>query len=121
MAAAMVRFDNDMVLNVEVSFSLNVEKPFGKIEFFGTKSGAKIDPELSIYSEMNGYMVDITPAHETKLSFTGLFEREIRHFIDCVEGKAECIAPAADGVEIMKILDAVYKSAETKKEVIIGG
>lgn len=119
MAAAMVRFDNGMVLNVEVSFSLNVQKPFGTIELFGTKAGAKIDPKLSIFSEQNGYLVDIIPAHETKLSFSGLFEKEIKHFVDCIDGKAECIAPAQDGVEIMKILDAIYLSAETKKEVII--
>ncbi len=120
MAAAMIRFDNDMVLNVEVSFSLNVEKPVGSIELFGTKGGAKIDPELSIFTERNGYLVDLIPAHETALSFDGLFENEIKHFIDCIIGETECISPAQDGVDLMKILDAIYESAESKKEVRIG-
>jgi predicted dehydrogenase len=119
MAAAMIRFDNGMVLNIEVSFSLNVGKNVGTIEIFGTKAGAKIDPELSIYSERNGYLVDITPAHKTALEFNGLFENEIKHFVDCILEKTECIAPAEDGIEIMNILDAIYESAATKKEVMI--
>lgn len=119
MAAAMIRFDNGMILNVEVSFSLNAEKPTGKIELFGTKAGAKIDPELSIFTDKNGYLVNLIPAHETAFSFKGLFEREIKHFVDCIDGKTTCIAPAQDGIEIMKILDAIYESAETKSEVKI--
>ena len=119
MAAAMIRFEGGMVMNLEVSFSLNTEKDFGSIELFGTKSGAKVDPELKMFTEKNGYLIDIIPAHETALSFEGLFEKEIRHFVDCVKGKAECISTAKDGIEVMKIIDAVYKSAETKKEVLI--
>ncbi len=119
MAAAMIRFDNGMVLNLEVSFSLNVEKDHGSIELFGTKAGAKIDPELKIYGEQNGYLVDIIPAHDTALSFDGLFENEINHFVSCVKGDAQCISTAQDGIEIMRIIDAIYESAAIKKEVLI--
>ena len=55
----------------------------------------------------------------TELSFDGLFDREINHYIDCICGKAECIAPAEDGVTMMKILDALYESARTGHEVLI--
>ena len=121
MAAAMIRFENGMVMNLETSFSLNTEKDFGSIELFGTKSGAKIDPELRMFSEKNGYLTNIIPAHKTALSFDGLFEKEVRHFVDCVKGEAECISTAKDGIEVMKIIDAVYESAETKREVLIKG
>ncbi len=120
LASAMVRFDNGAVLSIEAAFSLNIKKDEGKIEFFGTKGGAKLDPELELYGEVNGYMTDMTLAStQTALSFDGLFENEINHYIDCVEGRAECIAPAEDGVVLMKILDAVYESAKTGHEVII--
>ena len=45
------RFDNGAVLSIEASFSLNIEKDEGKIELFGTKAGAKLDPELTLYSQ----------------------------------------------------------------------
>ncbi len=119
LAVAMIRFDNGAVLNVETSFSLNMKKDVGNIELFGTKSGAKLDPKLEFYSEMNNYLVDITPAHDTALSFTGLFENEIAHFVDCVVNGTECASPAEDGVELMKIIDAVYESAKTGREVLL--
>jgi predicted dehydrogenase len=119
LAVAMIKFDNGAVLSVETSFSLNIKQDSGNIELFGTKSGAKLDPKLEFYSEMNDYLVNVTPAHDTALSFTGLFENEIAHFIDCVANGTECISTAEDGVEIMKILDAVYESSRTGKEVVL--
>lgn len=118
-ATAMVRFDNDSVLQIDASFSLNQEKDTGTLQFFGTKGGAKLDPELSIYSEMNHYMTNVQLAYPTALSFSGLFQNEIDHFIDCIRNGTPCCNPAEDGVILMKILDAVYKSAETGHEVII--
>lgn len=120
LASALVRFDNGAVLSVEAAFSLNLKKDEGKIELFGTKGGAKFDPSLELYSEMNGYMTDMTLSGiETALSFDGLFENEINHYIDCIEGRATCIAPAEDGVTLMKILDGIYESARTGHEVIL--
>ncbi len=119
MAVAMIRFDNRAVLQVETSFSLNTKKDQGSIELFGSKSGAKLDPKLEFYSEMNNYLVDVTPAHDTALSFDGLFENEISHFVECISKGTSCISTAADGIEIMRIIDAVYESARTRREVIL--
>ncbi len=119
LATALIRYDNGAVLSVEASFSLNLKQDEGKLEFFGTKGGAKLDPELELYGEMNGYMTDMTLAAKTALSFDGLFENEINHFIDCIENGTKCIAPAEDGVTLMKILDAIYESAATGHEVMI--
>jgi len=125
LATAMVRFDNGAILTVECSFDLNIKKGCGDITLFGTKSGVTVSPEVSFISEQAGYMVDVSPAGSSSLSFEGLFENEISHFVDCViAAKAgtpiECRSPAEDGVILMDILDAVYKSAETGHEVIIG-
>ena len=43
----------------------------------------------------------------------------MKNFVDSVECKAECLAPAEDGVELMRILDAIYLSAKTGKSVDI--
>lgn len=120
LATALIRFDNGMVLSVEAAFSLNIKEDKGEIELFGTKAGAKIKPELEIFGENNHYLTNMTFAAPTALEFNGLFENEINHYIDCITNNAEsCKAPAEDGIELMKILDAVYESAETGHEVII--
>lgn len=119
LASAMIRYDNGTVISVEAAFSLNIKKSEGKIELFGTKAGAKMDPELEIYTELNGYMADVQLKTPTALSFDGLFENEINHFVDCVINGTQCKSPAEDGITIMQILDAVYESARTGHEVLI--
>ncbi len=119
LASAMIRFDNGSVLSVEASFSLNLKKDQGRIELFGTKGGAKIDPELEMYTEINGYMADVNLTTPTALSFDGLFANEINHFVDCIRDGVECKAPAGDGIQIMTILESVYESARTGHEVVL--
>lgn len=107
------------MLQIEASFSLNIEKDEGVLQFFGTKAGAKLDPELTIYSEMNDYMTNVKLSIPTALSFEGLFENEVNHFVECVRTGKPCRNPAEDGVTLMKILTGIYKSAATGHEVII--
>lgn len=120
LATALIRYDNGAVLSVEASFSLNIKKDQGRIEFFGTKGGAKLEPELEMYTEINDYLADVTLDAKTALDFNGLFQNEINHYISCIKsGSTDCLSPADDGIEIMKILMAIYKSAETGHEVIL--
>lgn len=120
LASAMIRYDNGAVLQIEASFSLNIKKDEGVIQLFGDKGGVKLDPEFELFTEMNDYLADVRLARSTALSFDGLFQREVDHFIDCVQNGTPCRAPAEDGIEIMRILDAVYESARTGHEVILG-
>ena len=119
LASALIRFDNGATLSVEASFSLNIKKPEGKIEFFGTKGGACLNPELEIYTEINDYLADVTLDAKTALSFDGLFANEINHYVSCIKGETQCISTADDGIVIMEILDAIYESAKTGHEVIL--
>ncbi len=120
LATALIRYDNGAVLSVEASFSLNIKKDQGRIEFFGTKGGAKLEPELEMYTEINDYLADVTLDAKTALEFNGLFQNEINHYLSCIKNKTlNCLSPADDGIEIMKILMAIYESAETGHEVIL--
>ncbi len=119
-ATALIRYDNGAVVQVEVSFSLNVEKESGIIELFGTKGGAKIDPELKLFSEANGYMTNTTLEAKTAMNMGVIFQNEINHFVDCIQNGTQCKSPAEDGITLMEILDAIFESARTGHEVIIG-
>lgn len=116
-ATAMIRYDNGAVVHVDASFSLNIKEDIGRIELYGTKAGAVLSPELEIFTELGGHMVNIDLETPTALSFQGLFDNEIRHFIKCVRNGEPCRNPAEDGVTIMRILDAIYESAKTGHEV----
>ncbi len=119
LAVAMIRFDNGALMTVETSFSLNIKQNKGSVELFGTKGGAKLMPELEIYTDNCGHLIDIGFNEPTALSFSSLFQKEIDHFIDCVRGTAHCRAPMEDGVTLMTILDAIYESAKIGHEIIL--
>ena len=74
---------------------------------------------MHLFSVQNGYLVNTDFDIRTSLDFSGLFANEINHFVDCVLTGAPCKSPAKDGVDIMRILDAVYESARTGHEVVL--
>ena len=120
LACAMIRFDNGATLSIETSFSLNKKNDEGKIELFGSKGGVCINPDLEIYTEMNDYLVDVNLRAPSSMgTMEDIFSKEINHFVDCVKGNCECENPAQDGVELMKILNAIYESARSGHEVIL--
>jgi predicted dehydrogenase len=45
----------------------------------------------------------------------------MRHFRECILGKAKPIIGAREGVQLMQMLDGIYKSSETGKSVEIKG
>lgn len=121
LASAMIRFDNGATLHVETSYSLNIEEgQGGGIQLFGTKAGAKVDKKLKLITEANNYLANLEIEEGISLDFELIFQNEINHFVDSIQGKVNCISPAQDGIEIMKILSAAYKSAETGHEVVLG-
>ena len=121
-ASAMVRFEGGAVLQVEVSFNAHIEKNELSLELLGEKGGLTVEPELKLHTVQNDMLTDIKPVYTApKDAFAAFFSRELAHFVACVRGEEkECLNPAEDGIELMKILDAIYKSAEIGGEVKIG-
>ncbi len=118
-ASAMIRFDNGCVLSIEVSFTLHTANEKLYCELFGTKAGAEIAPDFKIAGTMDGYNIDITPVYsEDKNQFQSMFDRQVAHFTECALKGEKSISPIDDGVELMKILDGIYESARTGREVI---
>ena len=60
-----------------------------------------------------GAIVDITPGFPNRVGH----EMEIRHFVDCLVNGETPISTGEHGLEVVRILDAIYKSAATGKEV----
>ena len=112
LATAMIRFDNGATLAVDTSFNLHIREDRNIVEIFGTKGGARLAPELEIYGEANGYLTNTT-LDQKLTDFSGMFQNEIDHFVDCLLTGAPCRSPAEDGLALMRILDAAYESART--------
>jgi predicted dehydrogenase len=119
LASALIRFDNGSTLALEVSWALNFEER-EKIymELSGTRGGLSNitydykDTTTCIFREEDGAMVKTVP-----LKYPQTFQNAQAHFVDCILNDHEPVAGADDGVEIMRLLDAIYESARRGREV----
>lgn len=119
-AVALIKFDNGMTLSFETSWVLNCKENHNYLDIYGDKAGAQMEPALEFYEERDDYFVDVKPRIEPRSDmFQEAFEQEIAHFVDCIANETPCINSGADGVEIMKILDAIYESSRSGHEAII--
>ena len=114
-AAGFIRFDNGASIILESSFAANIGEDKMNVSLMGTKGGAETHP-LKMFSEDRGTLFDITPVH---LLNQNAYEAEIRGFYDAIQNDTEPPVTAEQALNVMKILDAIYKSSDDGKEVII--
>ncbi|MCL5674879.1 MAG: Gfo/Idh/MocA family oxidoreductase [Candidatus Omnitrophica bacterium] len=116
LASGFVQFKNGGSLFIEASWAGNSETGL-KISLFGTKSGAQYSssdtPPLKIFSEMDGVLTDISPV----LANVDSYLEEAKHFVECIRKDKEPITSPKEIITVAKIIEALYKSAETKKPV----
>lgn len=115
LATGFIRFDNGGTLQIEFSWASNVEEEMNFVELRGTKAGLSYKQgEAKIFTEVEGTLVDLLP----KLPKDGNGHKEhLHHFIDCIQGRANPLNSPEDGVDMIKILSAIYESARTGSEV----
>jgi len=117
-ASALIRYENGAVTHLETSYDINGED-IAKRQLFGTKGGMDLSNGVKIYGEYNGFLADIDVKTTNYKEAGNYFDLEMAHFVDCVKNGTPCRAKAEDGIQVMKILDAIYESARTGHEVIL--
>jgi predicted dehydrogenase len=117
-AFAMLRFSQDLVLTIEVGWSLLLEKDFTYFNIFGNKGAALLNP-IQIHREMHGHLVNVTPSLQEKDFHRASFQLLVDLFVDAIVKGIDCPIKCEDGLLINQIIDAFYQSANTKKEVTI--
>jgi predicted dehydrogenase len=117
---ALVRFENGASLFVEASYSLHAVRDSIGVSVFGDRGGAELEPELAIATEKYGSVVNVTPQISSpSFELERGFANEIGNFVDAIQGRAASVAPVAHGVEITRILEGIYASAEAGREIEI--
>jgi predicted dehydrogenase len=110
---AYLTFANGAALTVEASWAVNgIQDDAMKIELFGTKGGASLDP-LFVFKESNLIPVEST----LKIDSNDYYQEEIAHFIECVQTRKQPVSDASQGYEIMKMLDAIRCSSDSNDVV----
>jgi predicted dehydrogenase len=118
-AFALIRFADGRSLQVESSWVLVQEQDQMSVHLYGTEGGARVDD----------YHLDLFTVGEqsrvrTSLSLRGglpAFTAQSANFVRAVRGEEPPRTPAAHGVQVMALIDAIYRSAKEGREVALNG
>ena len=118
-SVGLIRLKGNKLINFEVSWSLFSEKDDLYLDVFGTHGTAHLNP-LRAYKLRNGIKVDYSPFSSTTVSknlYKKSYENELKHFIGTVNGNLGITSSIDSAVHRMRLLEALYESANTNAEV----
>lgn len=121
LAIAIIRLENEASIFMEASWATKSEWPEEMYtQLFGTRAGVEqrnVDGscnfEVKLFEEKGDKVVIEKPTIKCKE------DSPQAHFVDCIRRDIQPTASGEHGLEVMKILDAIYKSSRMKKEVRI--
>jgi len=117
-AGALIRFENGASLLLETSYSLHATNDHLSVAVYGDKGGAELEPHLRIVTEKHNTVLNIEPQIDNStFNFDEGFAKEISHFVKMCTRDAADIAPVEHGLEMMRILEAVYESSRLGREI----
>ncbi len=130
MAVGMLKFEDGQTILLEASWASRIKRERVYSTVMGTEAGASLErvfaidgvddtaiDTLELYTQEQGEAVDREVKLEPDLEMGR--HTSVQHFVDCLVEGEEPISPGTDGLRIMKILDAMYESAETGEAVDI--
>ena len=115
-AAALVRFAGGAALSLEVSWLLNMhEQEKCSVWLHGTDGGASW-PNLKLNHVRQGLLIDSSVAHD---GTSDGHKNELAAFRDAILTGGPSPVPAEQSLTVARIIEALYESAETGREVTL--
>jgi predicted dehydrogenase len=112
-AVAFVRLRGGVSLVLKTCWAANIGTEEWNCSLWGTDGGCRLSPPAVFRQEFDS-LVDITPAKLPEV--VGHYE-EIRLFVEAIRKDLPSPIPPEEPVTAQRILDAIYQSSRTGKEV----
>ena len=113
LAIGQIRFANGAIMQIEAAFAAHIkENEIHEFSAMGTKGGCEF-PSGTIFTDQNNTMVNVTPAFLDGRGdeWNVLFTKKLQNWVNgCLKG-TELDASGEDGLNVQRILNAVYDSA----------
>lgn len=123
LAVAMVRFATGATLTIQTSWA-GYGAPEDRLRLFGRQGGAEIDlsyhdaeRRLRLFTDLHDHPVEITP--DLRGPAVSPHERQVANFVDSILQDQEPLVTPQQGLLVIQIVENVYRSAETGREVIL--
>ena len=117
---SFIRFDNSKLINIETSWALPVEKDLFQLSVYGSKGSVTSTP-LHLYKKVENQIIDLKPTLSESPShlFKKSYLNELKSFIGAVRGLNPIFSSGEQAVERLRVIEAMYKSADSNNEVKI--
>ena len=113
---ALLRLKSGRSVSLEVSWAAfhRVDSREHGIDLLGTQAGLSLFPAQLSRNGASGY--ESTLLNEAKVPYS---EDRVHHFVSCVLDGKPSLVPAGESLKVQQILDAIYASAQTGREVTL--
>jgi predicted dehydrogenase len=117
-ATGLVKFQNGMTLELNVSWVLHQEQENrNNIQLYGTEAGADLIPVKVFRSGKNAGEYEVVKPENVQVPHR--YENRQANWLDAILGKDKPICTVEQALVVQKILDGVYESSASGKEVRI--
>jgi glucose-fructose oxidoreductase len=114
--AAVLRFENDRVAAFVTSFNA---ADVGSYRIVGTKGDIRLDPAYE-YAEGLGYVLTVDGKKQRKrVGKRDQFAPQLLYFSDCILNDRDPEPSGTEGLQDVRVVEALYKSAKTSRAVKI--
>ena len=104
-ANALLKFENGMSVQLEVNFAAHLEEEVVLTELYGTKGGVSRRNGEVRFFETSGNLTTTTRLQ----NYTGIVKTSQEHFVQAVLQNTKVPITPAQGAEVVRILDAIYR------------
>ena len=114
-AAGMIRCEGGITINLEVSWALHNRQESQWCQIYGDEGGGEWGQNTGIFRDIENHTSVLTPA----IGGGDPWRDQCGHFINSILNDTTPDPDVTQGVQMMKMLDAIYKSADSGREVVI--
>lgn len=117
---SFIRCENSILISIEASWTLAEERDAFNANIYGTKGSVAANP-FKLIKSLEDEQIDLgstfleTPTEAFKKSYLN----EIKSFIGAIRGLNPVFSSGEEALQLLKIAEAMYKSAEEEKEIKI--
>jgi len=117
---SFIRCNNSKLINIETSWALPVEKDIFQLSVYGSNGSVTSTP-LHLYKKVENKIIDLKPTLSDSPShlFKKAYLNELKSFVGAVRGLNPVFSSGEQAVERLRVIEAMYKSADSNQEVKI--
>ncbi|HEX9997578.1 MAG TPA: Gfo/Idh/MocA family oxidoreductase [Abditibacterium sp.] len=110
---ALIKLKSGRTVLLRASWAANLDQG-DRTELLGTEAGLQLSPLQKLHNTPDGYKIEDVEDLPALVD-----SNRMAHFINVLQGKEEAFVKPEESLALQKILDAIYESSRTGREVVI--